>query len=424
MNRKMYRSKAHEKMKLMKEAVKAKAKGNMKGSVSNNMFLVGIAFVVVIVLASVWFGTQYGASSKSTVPTGTQNQSVSSSVASACTALTGTSPLYNNAKCAAPNVAQTFSITTGYFNYSKPVYGGAVALAPLGSQTINRYNQYPTVSGLVSGTATSSSTQATSLSLVAPGVDQLVTACDNSGQQTYFMNYTYANPGSASLAFTLPCEKYSAPTLIPSNIASGGSTTAVQAVQHSITIGASQQYTLYLAIKAGLSNACEFQCLVSFTFNNLAIQSISLNGQGPVNPTSQVPSLSFVTSNTNNPTFIYLGAQNKQLNYLISGTGLENNFYSTGVGGNGFAAAGSTTWLPVVVQTTAAIATNELIGVAITPSTELFNTTSGYINDYGAAGLFTPINSGQNIQGAFTTQSGANIFSPVYTNNAFVLQTN
>lgn len=280
------------------------------------------------------------------------------------------------------NVALQYEGVVQYPDYTK----SPVSYSPVSGQTISGYPQSVQGSTVATLSATSTSS-AVAVTGVQPCTPYLLVSGDNSG---YFVNYTYANLQQTNdVPVYINVQKYTAPTLTVSNSSITTPTTTTRI--HSVTASSTQ--VAYVFIKAGQYTASQQNLLVSLSFNSLAIQSLSFGNYALANPLGGAPSMSFISSNTSNPSYTSLGVQNTQNNYVLpSSAGLANFNYATG-SGQSITATG----IPVTIKTSSAYATNELIGVQVTPGTSFFDTSTGmmdspvYRNPLTSANLFTPV---------------------------------
>lgn len=370
------------------------------------LMVLGILAAVVVTL----YATGGFAGAKSVVPVGnTTNPTSPGTVAQYGGPIASMMALRSVPGLVAPaGVSQQFLETVKYPDYShNPIQYTAVS-----GQTINCYSQWPSPSTSTTTTATSASS-AVAVTNIQPGITYLCYAGDNSNSG-YFKNYTYQNIGlSNNYPVTIVTPKYSAPVAKFSNSSSTANEKSSQSVLHDVTPGVGTQYTVYFDLKATTYTSCEQSCAVSVSANNLAIGSIYVNGQSPQN--LNVPAMSFQTSNSAAPSLIgYVGSQNQQWNYLVSGISASN--YSTGAApissgqatSNGQGQSRTDVLIPVQINTLSAIAGNEIISYCVTPSTDEFNQSDGAMQ----VGVFKNPNS------------QAQEFAPVCTNAAWILQTN
>ncbi len=287
-----------------------------------------------------------------------------------------------------PGQSQAFLVSVKYPNYATTPLTESLA----GSQSVNVYSQYPTPSTTPTNTVTSSSSGATAAGGLNCGYNYLITAGD---QSTYFMNYTYANIGNnVNLPVTVVSPKISALSLKFSNF-TGSVPTAETLIDG---VGASQTVIGYVYVQAGQFTGSEGPIALTFAYNSLDIQSIQISGLSPSG--APVPAMTYVTSNTNNPTYSAVGHQNSQITYLIPS--VSNYEYSTVQGPSTGAIA-----IPVQITTGTAFSVNEIIGVQATPATDFFAANNGSV----LTGVYK--NPGTN----------ANLVPPVVTSNAIVLVT-
>ena len=275
-----------------------------------------------------------------------------------------------------------------------PNAAGAYPLTVLSGQSISIY---PVAGSGFSSIAVDSVTSGTS-GVASAGLNCGATYLIGGGDQsTVFYNVTSVTGtqlSEASQPVTLVTPKYSAPTITASNTVQ--STPGAQAVIHSVT--ASKTVIAYLVVQAGQYSASEGQMALSFAYNSMAIQSISIAGLGQ--SSVAVPSMSFATTNSFDTGLTSVGSQNTQITFLLPS--IQDYQYSTGTGSSVGAYM-----IPVQITTSSAFGTNELISTQLTPGTDYFNKATGTVN----TDVFK------------NPSSGANLFAPV-TAQSVVLQTN
>lgn len=358
-----------------------------------------VALFGAVILGAGIFSLMGGATLKSTAPTTIPGSTYTSNPvpASVVSLYTATEP-QSNPGCPVPQVAQQFLGQTYYPDYSKAhtvSSTGAesgVQLTAVASQTMSALAQYPQPASVATSSASSGSTYV-AITNLQPCITYLVYSGDNSG---YMDNGTWANPGqSNNVQVPIIITKYSAPIIQESN--TSASPISTPAIVHSITLNTAKTYTFYLVLEAGQYTSCEYGCALSFAVNNLAISSIVPGGlaQASLN----VPSMTFITSNTNNPSYTNMGNENAQWNYQLPP--LYDSLYWAG---GGSLSVGQV-FVPVQVTTTSTIGTNEIIGAAITPSTAFFNQSSRQLQ--------YPVFK--------NPQTGATLFSMTTTANALIL---
>jgi len=352
------------------------------------MALAMMAILVIAIVASFWIGSTVKSSSGG--PTTTpQNSSIGQFGGPA----QSHTPLPSVQNLVAPaGVTQTLLYFVKYPDYSlaKPLQYTTVS-----GQTVTCYDQATTPISTSGNLNSVSLSVSNTLANVAPGHTYLCFTGDNSG---YFKNYTYVNEGLGNnYAFTIFPPKYSAPALSYSNSTSTGNVKSVNSIIHGATAASAKTYTFYLQLQAGQYTSCQQTCLVSLTANQNAFSSITLNGQNPVNPVSGVSSQnlgnpSFITTNGPDVTLIgTVGSQTKQYNFVLPA--VSNSNYSTGTSQSYIQ-----TLIPLQVTTTSTFNQNEIISAQVTPSTCIFNSSSGtpncnvYVSQTGGT-LFTPVNT-------------------------------
>ncbi len=314
--------------------------------------------------------------------------SLAAGVPAATTPAGATIPGSTPVSSVCPAATQNFATSVVYPDFTK----SPLQLTLVASQTVNSYSQTPTASTTVTSSVTSSSSNSVPLSGINCNFNYLLTAGDNSG---YFLNSTVANIGtSLNFPVQLVVPKYSAVTLTVANAVQ-----QVPAANVFITaVQASKTVTAYLVIAGGQYTASQGPMALSFSYNSVAIQSISVGGL-PLSGVS-VPPMTFQTSNTMATQEIgAIGTQNTQGTVLVSP--IANFQYATGSGSSVGAYE-----IPITIITTSAYAANDLISFQVTPGTSFFNTATGTVQ----SGVFR------------NPQTLANLFTPVALNTAIILQ--
>lgn len=343
----------------------------MVKSISSKTYNKGIGTAGVVLIVVVIFGGLY--------LLGVNTHSVGTQLGATTTVSSGI----------CPTQTQNFQVSVGYMNFADV----PAAYTLVSGQTINTYSQSPTQSSTPStASATSSSSAPVAVSGLNCNGTYLVTAGDN---VNYFLNGTTANIGTnVNLPVKVVANKYSAPTITVQNATSSAASSTARF--HDVTAG--RTFQALLTIQAGQYSSSEGMMAVTLTYNSLAVKP-SISGATPVSVA--VPAPTFVTSNAANTQYSQIGSQNAQVTYLVPE--VDNYAYASMSG-----ASSSPTSISVTVQSLSAYATNEVIGVQITPATDFFNTVNGQLM------------TGQYVN----PLTQANIFSPVVTSDAIQLSTN
>ena len=374
---------------------------------SNKLFIGSMVIVVAAILGSVWLGSQL-TTTHSISPVNPVNSTGGSGAPSGWFVGTSSSPIPSWPSIGQSQQAQNYQVLVETPDPTKAISGGKYQYTLVGSQTIYKCSQYPTIQTVGCGTATSSSTTYTDVGGISPGVTDLLYSGDNSG---HFLNSTYANAGTqANLAVPIDSQAYSAPTLYFANTSNPASNKGTIADVHSVVPGQTAPVDFYVAIKAGTYLTSQQDLLAVVTFNGVAWQGFTLDGVQPiasVNSGYPEASFSYLTSNTDNPSFAELGTQQSTDLFLLPSAGLINGAYEHTNG-----ASQGQYYMNLQGTPTTAFAVNEIVGFGIVAGTQYFNATSGKVNNCGGQGCF------------WNPQTKSNFFKPVYTQNAFVASTN